>query len=269
LPLFQQHTNHFEENYCMFRCVGLLFTLLFFVATWPAQTADNRPAEVKAFDNLVWRNIGPANMSGRVADVEGAPGNPNVVYVGAASGGVWKTLNGGVTWAPIFDRQGTQSIGDIELEPGHPEVIWVGTGENNPRNSVSATGDGVYKSTDGGKTWKNMGLRETVAISRVIVHPTNPDTVYVAAQGRLFGPNEERGVFMTTDGGKTWTKTLYIDPQHGACDLDIDPSNPNILYAGMWLFERKPWTHTSGSEKGGLFRSTDGGRTWNKVNGLP
>jgi photosystem II stability/assembly factor-like uncharacterized protein len=253
----------------MSRRIGLLFTLLFFVATWPAQTADNRPAEVKAFDNLVWRNIGPANMSGRVADVEGAPGNPNVVYVGAASGGVWKTLNGGVTWAPIFDRQGTQSIGDIELEPGHPEVIWVGTGENNPRNSVSATGDGVYKSTDGGKTWKNMGLRETVAISRVIVHPTNPDTVYVAAQGRLFGPNEERGVFMTTDGGKTWTKTLYIDPQHGACDLDIDPSNPNILYAGMWLFERKPWTHTSGSEKGGLFRSTDGGRTWNKVNGLP
>ncbi len=244
--------------------------LFVFVATLAAQpAADNRPAEVKAFDNLNWRNIGPANMSGRVADVEGVPGNPNVVYVGAASGGVWKTVNGGVSWTPIFERQGTQSIGDIALEPNNPDVIWVGTGENNPRNSVSPTGDGVYKSTDGGKTWQNKGLRETGAISRIVVHPTNPDIVYVAAQGRLFGPNEERGVFMTNDGGKTWAKTLYIDPQHGACDLEIDPANPNILYAGMWLFERKPWTHTSGSEKGGLFRSLDGGRNWKKVEGLP
>jgi photosystem II stability/assembly factor-like uncharacterized protein len=235
----------------------------------PSPSLDNRPAEVKAFDNLNWRSIGPANMSGRVADVEGVPGNPNIVYVGSASGGVWKTTNGGNSWTPIFERQGTQSIGDIALEPNNPDVVWVGTGESNARNSVSF-GDGVYKSTDGGKTWKHVGLRETNSISRIIINPRNPDIVYVAAVGRLWGPNEERGVFMTTDGGKTWAKTLYIDKNHGASDLEIDPQNPNILYAGMWLFERKPWTHTSGSDKGGVFRSTDGGRTWNKVtNGLP
>lgn len=230
---------------------------------------DNRPAEVRALERLEWRNIGPANMSGRVADVEGVPGNPNIVYVGSASGGVWKTTNGGVTWTPIFERQGTQSIGDIALEPNNPDVIWVGTGESNARNSVSF-GDGVYKSTDGGKNWKHVGLRGTNTISRIIIHPTNPDIVYIAAVGRLWGANEDRGVFMTTDGGKTWTKTLYIDTNHGASDLEIDPQNPNILYAGMWLFERKAWTHKSGSDKGGVFRSTDGGRTWNKVtNGLP
>lgn len=235
----------------------------------PTPTPDNRPAEVKALDRLEWRSIGPANMSGRVADVEGVPGNPNILYVGSASGGVWKTTNGGNSWTPIFDRQGSQSIGDIALEPKNPDVIWVGTGESNARNSVSF-GDGVYKSTDGGKNWKFMGLRETNSISRIIIHPTNPDIVYVAAVGRLWGANEARGVFMTTDGGKTWNKTLYIDQNHSASDLEIDPQNPNILYAGMWYFQRKPWTHTSGSENGGVFRSTDGGRTWNKItNGLP
>jgi len=238
--------------------------LVFSFARAKAQSVD-----AKTFERLEWRSIGPSNMSGRVADVEGVPGNPNIVYVGSASGGVWKTTNGGNSWTPIFERQGTLSIGDIALEPNNPDVIWVGTGESNARNSVSF-GDGVYKSTDGGKNWKHLGLKETNTISRIIIHPNNPDIVYVAAVGRLWGPNEERGVFMTTDGGKTWTKTLYIDKSHGASDLDIDPSNPNILYAGIWLFERKPWTHTSGSDKGGVFRSTDGGRTWNKVtNGLP
>lgn len=235
----------------------------------PSPTPDNRPAEVKALESLSWRNIGPANMSGRVADVEGVPGNPNIIYVGSASGGVWKTESGGVRWTPIFDRQGSQSIGDIAIEEKNPDVIWVGTGESNARNSVSF-GDGVYKSTDGGKSWKSVGLKETNSISKIIIHPTNPDIVYVAAVGRLWGANEERGVFMTTDGGKSWTKVLYIDQNHGASDLEIDQQNPNILYAGMWLFERKPWTHTSGSDKGGVFRSIDGGRTWNKVtNGLP
>ncbi len=222
-----------------------------------------------AMANLNWRSIGPANMGGRVADVEGVPGNPNVVYVATGSGGIFKTLNGGVSWTPIFDRQNTISVGDIALEPGNPDVIWVGTGESNTRNSVSF-GDGVYRSTDGGKTWKHLGLRETNTISKIIVHPKNPDIAYVAAVGHVWGPNEERGVFMTTDGGKTWQKTLYIDNLHGASDLEIDPNNPNILYAGMWRFERKPWTFTSGSEKGGVFRSIDGGRTWNKIEkGLP
>jgi photosystem II stability/assembly factor-like uncharacterized protein len=208
-------------------------------------------------------------MGGRITDVEGVPGNPGTVYVGTATGGLWKTTNWGIRWTPLFDEQETTSIGDIALDPQNPDVIWVGTGEANPRNSVSI-GCGVYKSTDGGKTWQYLGLRETRQISRIIVHPRDPNTVWVAALGSLFGPNPERGVFMTTDGGKTWQKVLYIDEQHGASDLDIDPVNPNILYAGMWRFERKPWTHTSGSEQGGVFKSTDGGRTWRKLtNGLP
>jgi photosystem II stability/assembly factor-like uncharacterized protein len=222
-----------------------------------------------ALEKLEWRSIGPANMGGRVADVEGVPGDPNIVFVATGSGGLWKTTNGGYTWKPIFERQGTLSIGDIALQPGNPDVIWVGTGESNTRNSVSF-GDGVYKSNDGGKTWKHMGLKDTQYISGIAINPQNPDVVFVAAVGHAFGPNEERGVFMTTDGGKTWTKTLYVDKEHGCSDIDIDPNNPNILYAGMWSFERKPWTFRSGSEKGGVYKSIDGGRTWNKLtNGLP
>ena len=232
------------------------------------QDQNKTPLE-KAFEHLEWRSIGPANMGGRVADVEGVPGDPNIVYVATASGGLWKTTNSGVTWKPIFERQGTMSIGDIALQPGNPDVVWVGTGESNTRNSVSF-GDGVYKSTDGGKTWKHMGLKNTEHISAIVINPQNPEVVYVAAVGHAFAPNEERGVFMTTDGGNTWTKTLYIDKEHGACDLEIDPTNPNVLYAGMWSFDRKPWTFRSGSEKGGVYKSIDGGRTWSKLtNGLP
>ncbi len=255
------------------RCALLLICATSFVfaqngaATNPSNV--NGAIDSKTFERLEWRSIGPAIFGGRVADVEGVPGNPNIVYVASASGGLWKTTNGGVTWKPIFERQGTLSLGDIALEPNNPDVIWVGTGEANTRNSVSF-GDGVYKSTDGGKTWQHLGLKETMHISRVIIHPQNPHVVFVAAIGHAYGPNEERGVFMTTDGGKTWQKTLYVDSEHGACDLDIDPQNPNILYAAMWRFERKPWTFVSGSEKGGVFRSIDGGRTWSKLtNGLP
>jgi photosystem II stability/assembly factor-like uncharacterized protein len=263
--------------------IPVLILLLIVSLSAPAQTRPstglsggasgasgaNGAIDSKTFEGLGWRSIGPAIFSGRTADVEGIPGNPNIVYVASASGGLWKTANGGITWRPIFERQGTLSIGDIALEPNNPEVIWVGTGEANTRNSVSF-GDGVYRSTDGGKTWQHLGLRETMHISRVIIHPGNPKVVYVAAIGHAFGPNEERGVFMTSDGGKTWQKTLYLDAEHGACDLEIDPQNPNILYAAMWRFERKPWTFTSGSEKGGVFRSVDGGLTWTKLStGLP
>jgi photosystem II stability/assembly factor-like uncharacterized protein len=221
------------------------------------------------FAGLSYRGVGPANMSGRMSDVEGVPGDPAIVYVGSASGGVWKTTNGGTTWAPIFDRQPVQSIGDLAVDPTNPEVVYVGTGESNVRNSVSF-GDGLYKSTDGGKTWRHLGLRDTRHISRIVVNPLDPRKVYVAAIGHIFGPNEERGVFMTEDGGETWKKVLYIDDVHGASDLDIDPRNPNILHAGMWYFDRKQWTHRSGSEGGGVYRSTDGGRTWSKATqGLP
>ena len=223
----------------------------------------------KDFENLSYRFIGPAGMGGRITDVESVPGNPNTAYVATGGGGLWKTTNGGVTWTPIFERQNTFSLGDIALDPRNPEVIWAGTGETNPRNSVSF-GDGIYRSTDGGKNWQHMGLENTERITRVLVNPLNPDIVYAGALGHAFGPHADRGVFMTTDGGKTWTKTLYIDESHGISDLEIDPRNPNILYAAMWKFERKPWTFTSGSDKGGIFRSTDGGRTWKKLtDGLP
>ncbi|HMG36165.1 MAG TPA: hypothetical protein VKM94_19670 [Blastocatellia bacterium] len=257
------------------RVFSALLAALLITASVLARTDDKKSdtdsssVDPKVFERLEWRSIGPCNMGGRVADVEGVPGNPNIVYVGTASGGVFKTINGGTTWTPIFERQGTISVGDIAVQANNPDVVWVGTGESNTRNSVSF-GDGVYRSNDGGKTWQHMGLRDTQYISRVVIHPTNPDIVYVAAVGHAFGTNEERGVFMTVDGGRTWQKTLYIDSEHGACDLELDPNNPNVVYAAMWKFQRKPWTFTSGSEKGGLFKSLDGGRTWKQLtNGLP
>ncbi|HEX7295208.1 MAG TPA: hypothetical protein VF251_05605, partial [Pyrinomonadaceae bacterium] len=249
-------------------CLLLIYHVTAYESLAQNGQAQKSPIET-ALSTLEWRSIGPANMGGRVADVEGVPGDANVVYVASGSGGLWKTTNAGTTWKPIFERQGTISIGDIALAPGNPHVIWVGTGESNVRNSVSF-GDGVYKSTDGGTTWQHMGLKESEHISAIVINPNNPDIVYVGALGHAFGPNDERGVFMTTDGGKTWTKTLFIDNEHGVSDLEIDPSNPNILYAGMWSFDRKPWTHRSGSEKGGLYKSIDAGRTWKKLtNGLP
>ena len=225
--------------------------------------------DAETFKGLELRNIGPFNMSGRVTDVEGIPGNPRVLYVGAAAGGMWKTTNGGLTFEPIFDDQPIASVGDFALAPSQPEVLYLGSGESNVRNSVSF-GNGVYKSTDGGKTWNYLGLEDTRHISRVKVHPQDPDTVYVGALGHMFGPNEERGVFRSRDGGTTWEKVLYTDDRHGVADLDLHPRNPNLLFAALWHFERKPWTMTSGSEEGGVYRSVDGGSTWQKLDkGLP
>ncbi|MBM3297093.1 MAG: glycosyl hydrolase [Candidatus Aminicenantes bacterium] len=228
-----------------------------------------KPFTEALLSSLEWRNIGPAIMVGRVTDVEGVPGDPAVVYVGTASGGVWKTVDGGVRWKPIFDGIGIPSIGDIALEPGNPEVVYVGTGEANPRNSISV-GGGVFKSTDGGATWTSIGLQDTRHISRIVIDPRRPNVVFVGALGNIFGPNKDRGVFRSEDGGRTWEKTLYTDDRHGVADLEIDPRNPNILYAALWRFERKPWTFISGGEEGGLFKSVDGGRTWKKLTrGLP
>ena len=183
--------------------------------------------------------------------------------------GVWRTTDGGVTWKPVFDDQPVASIGDIALEPGNPAVVYVGTGEANLRNSVSF-GNGVYKSTDGGDSWSHLGLEDTRHISRIVIDPRDPRRVFVGAMGHAFGPNEERGVFRSTDGGASWEKVLYVDDRHGVSDLEIDPTNPNILYAAFWHFERRPWTLTSGSEEGGVYKSTDGGTTWARLSkGLP
>lgn len=225
--------------------------------------------DVKHFERMEYRFTGPANMGGRSSDVEGVPGNPSVVYLGTGGSGLWKTTNGGTTWTPLWEKHSNYSVGDLALDPKNPDVVWVGSGEANMRNSVSF-GDGVYKSTDGGKSWKHLGLKETEHIARVLVSPLDSNTAWVCALGRQAGANAERGVFMTTDGGATWNKTLFIDERHGCADLDVNPANPNILYASMWRFQRWPWNHTSGSEESGVFRSVDGGRTWKKLTeGLP
>lgn len=221
------------------------------------------------FGNLRARQIGPAVMSGRISTLAVAHDQPEVIYVGSAGGGVWKSVSGGASFRPVFDDH-TQSIGKITIDPSDPETIWVGTGETWVRNSVSV-GDGIYKSTNGGSQWRRLGLEDTERIADIIVHPTNSDIVYVAALGHLWDANEERGVFKTTDGGANWTKILYVDENTGAADLAIDPEDPDVLYAAMWSFRRLPWTFDSGFTGGsGLYKTTDGGNNWKKIqNGLP
>lgn len=224
------------------------------------------------FRDMKWRNIGPANMSGRVSDVEALDDDYRVIYIGAASGGVWKSKNGGTTWDPIFENYGVASIGDIDIAQSNSNVVWVGTGEANNRNSV-AWGNGVYKSSNGGETFVHMGLEDTHQIARIRIHPRNPNTVYVAAMGHLWGWSGDRGLFKTTDGGNTWTKLtngLPDDGMHGANDLVIDPVNPNTLYVTMYKRQRKAYRYDGGSLEGGIYKSTDGGMSWRKLtNGLP
>jgi len=199
----------------------------------------------KLYQALQWRLIGPFR-GGRVTAVAGVPSQPMTFYMGATGGGVWKTEDGGLTWRNISDGYfKTGSIGAIAVADSDPNVIYVGTGEACPRGNVSH-GDGVYKSTDGGKTWVNVGLRDTRHIARIRIHPRNPDLVYVAALGHVFGPNEERGIFRSKDGGKTWEKILYVDEKTGAIDLAMDPPNPRILYAAFWQVLRQPWALISG-----------------------
>lgn len=220
-------------------------------------------------EGLAFRNIGPAIMGGRIGAVEGVTGDPRVIYVGTAAGGIFKTSTAGVTWEPIFDDQGTHSIGAIAVAASDSNVVYVGTGEASPRNSVSI-GDGVYRSTNGGKTWTHVGLRDTQTIARLRVHPSDASTVLVAAMGHNWGPNEQRGIFRTTDGGQSWQKVLYVNQDTGASDVDIDYSNPRFVYAGMYDFRRTPYSFTSGGPGSGIYRSTDAGVTFQKVTkGLP
>ena len=215
---------------------------------------------------LHYRAVGPALQGGRVTAVAGIPGDAAVYYVGTAGGGVFKSGDGGTTWQAIFARQPVNAIGALALAPSNPDVVWVGTGEANPRNDISY-GDGVWLSTDAGKTWSHRGLDATSQISRIVVDPEHPMTAWVAALGSPYRADDHRGVYKTTDGGKTWRKVLYVGPESGAGDVAIDPKNPEILFAGIWQFHRKPWTFTSGGAEDGIWRSVDGGDHWTRLQG--
>jgi len=221
------------------------------------------------FDNLRFRSIGPATMSGRIDDFAVLERNPAVFYVGSATGGVWKTVNMGTTFEPVFDAEGSSSIGDLAIAPDDANMVWVGTGENNNRQS-SSWGDGVYKSTDGGKSWKNMGLRDSRQIARILVDPVDHDVVYVAALGDLWKSGGERGVYRTSDGGLTWTQVLQNGPETGAIDLVMDPSNNKVLYAALYQRRRASWGFNGGGPGSGIWKSADGGRTWSQLTkGIP
>jgi photosystem II stability/assembly factor-like uncharacterized protein len=217
-----------------------------------------------------WRSIGPADQGGRVDDIAVVERDTRIYYVGYATGGLWKTTNGGTTFEPIFDTYRTSHIGAVAVAQSNPDIVWVGTGEANNRNS-SSYGDGVYKSTDAGKTFADMGLRGTQSIHRIAIHPTNPDIVFVAAVGALYGPNQERGVYRTTDGGRTWSRTLFVDENTGANNIVIVPSNPNVVFASMYERRRTAWGYNGGGPGSGIWKSTDGGATWTRLkgNGLP
>ncbi len=232
----------------------------------PTPTPTASPTPGPPYGNMNWREIGPATAGGRVAAVAGSATDPKLYYVGSAGGGVWKSSNGAQTWDPVFAKESVAAIGAVTIDPTDNNTVWVGTGEDNPRNDVSY-GDGVYKTTDGGDKWTNVGLAATKQISRILVDPRNHNHVIVGAQGDLFNDTPDRGVYVTDDGGKTWTKTLYVDPQTGVSDMALDPQNPNVVYAGMWTFQRRPWTFTSGGANDGLYKSTDGGKTWTKLTG--
>ncbi len=243
-----------------------LLTVLGSAAALAATSATAQTIDQSVIDGLRWRNIGPANMSGRITDIEGIPSPSTTFFVAAAAGGVWKTTNGGVTFRPVFDNYGIASTGDLAIAPSDTNVIYLGTGEPNSRNSISP-GGGVFKSTDGGMTWTFMGLRETEHIGRIIVHPTNPNVAWVAALGAAWRPNRERGLYKTTDGGATWQLKKFINDTTGFVDVDIHPTNPNILYAASYHRLRGPYFLQSGGRGSALWRSEDGGENWTEVTG--
>ncbi len=248
------------------KTIGILFLFITFQNTVTAQKPD-----LKLLHGLQARSIGPAGMSGRVTAIDVVKEKKEIIYVGTASGGLWKSENGGTDWSPIFDSQPVASIGAIAIDQRVPDVIWVGTGEGNPRNSQTS-GNGIYKSIDGGKTWKHLGLENTRNIHRVIISPLDRNTIYVAALGSAFGDSKERGVYKSTDGGISWFNILFVDERTGAAELVMDPSNPEKLLVSMWEYRREPWFFRSGGKSSGIYITYDGGSTWKKLGpdeGLP
>jgi photosystem II stability/assembly factor-like uncharacterized protein len=253
-----------------FRLLTPLLTVLAlcFAATGQANN-DGDDADASPYAGLAWRNIGPAFMSGRIADIAWHPDDSSVWYVAVGSGGVWKTVNAGTTWTPVFDEQPSYSIGAVSVDPSNPNTVWVGTGENVGGRHVGF-GDGIYRSDDGGKSWTNMGLAESQHISRIIVHPQDSDVVWVAVQGPLWSAGGERGLYLTTDGGATWEKTLGGGEWTGVTDVVIDPRDPDVLYAATWQHHRTVAAYMGGGPESGVHRSSDGGRSWTRLkNGLP
>ncbi|MFW5832341.1 MAG: WD40/YVTN/BNR-like repeat-containing protein, partial [Prolixibacteraceae bacterium] len=218
---------------------------------------------------LKFRCIGPAWASGRIADFAVNPDNPKEYYVGVASGNVWKTINNGTTWEPVFDNYGAYAIGDVEMDPNNSNVIWVGTGENNHQRALGY-GDGIYKSVDGGKSFKNMGLKESRQIGGIVIDPRNSDIVFVAAEGSVWGPGGDRGLYKTNDGGETWKRVLEISENTGVNNVKMDPSNPDIMYATSEQRRRTSFTKIGGGPESAVYKSTDGGENWRKImKGLP
>ncbi len=252
------------------RSLFLAVSLLFAAWAGPSPAAPaTPPAQADAFGNLAFRNIGPSIAGGRVTSVTGIPGRPGTYYIGAAGGGVWKTTDGGYAWTSIFGRQATASVSDVVLDPSNPDIVWVATGETNLRNDV-LDGAGLYRSTDAGHTWQLMGFKDAGNIARVVVDPHDGNTVWVAVFGHVWGPNAERGVFKTSDGGKTWKHVLFVDDHTGAIDLAMAGDNAKVLFAGMWQAQRYPWKLDNGGSGSGLWRSTDGGDTWQRLeDGIP
>jgi len=250
----------------MKRMLGLFLSVTLFA---PASALSALDSDL--LQGLSARTLGPAAVGGRIAAIDAVASDPNRIVIGAATGGVWISDNGGVTWDPVFDEEAVASIGALAINQSNPDIIWVGTGESNVRNSTSV-GAGVYKSVDGGQSWQLMGLPNSERIDRIALHPSDPDIVYVAAMGTLWGPNSERGVYKTTDGGETWDRILYVDQLTGATDIKMDPTNPDKLYAGMWQFRRWPYFFKSGGPGSAMYISYDAGKTWKQKteeDGLP
>jgi photosystem II stability/assembly factor-like uncharacterized protein len=244
-----------------FVILGIIFSFICISSNAYGQSADKIG---KLYEKIKWRCIGPAVMGGRTVDIDVVEKKPWIIYAAIGPSGVWKSDNNGITWLPVFHKESTVSVGDIAIAQSHPDIIWVGTGEATSRNSTTI-GDGVYKSIDGGKKWKNMGLKNTRHISRIVINPGDPNIVYVAAMGHLWGPNKWRGVYKTNDGGITWRKILYVNEDTGVADLAMDPSDSMTLYAATYEHRRLPYYFSSGGPGSGLYKTTDGGGTWTKL----
>jgi len=247
---------------------SILVVALAFASTSSAQTpaATSKPFELDSLTiaGFRWRNVGPANTMGRVSDVAGIPSPSKTFFAAAAAGGIWKSTNNGVTWRPVFDNQRVVSMGMLAIAPSDTMQVWAGTGEPNSRNTISP-GGGVYKSTDGGITWKLMGLEKTQSVGRIVVHPTNPNIVYVAAVGAPWNANPERGLYKTEDGGQTWQLVKFISDKAGVVDVALDPTNPNVVWAASWQRVRGPYFLNSGGPGSALWKSTDAGKTWTEI----